>query len=294
MEVGEKINREFTLLFVLKDHMYNSRASYGALLLTLSATAFDAPAYAQQIVTLVSRPGVTQSYFLTSKPKNIQAVAVLFPGSGGSIQLRAENGQPKFNQGNFLVRTRSEFVKRGVVAAIVDAPSDQQGGWGMGDEFRLGDAHFSDVAAVIEDLGKRFSGVPLFLVGTSRGTISAAAVGARLGQRVTGVVLTSTMFRQTCRKSKEPGPGLSKFDFATIKVPLLFSHHVSDQCEVTPYSDAARLSDKYPLITVYGGASPQSGPCDAFSQHGFLGKESETVEQIVNWMLKKPFLEAVK
>ena len=254
----------------------------------------DAALAQQEIVTLSTRPGVTQSYFLTSIPKDLQAVAVLFPGSGGLINLRSENGQPKFGQGNFLVRSRAEFVKRGVIAAIIDAPSDQQGGWGMSDEFRLGDAHFTDISAVIEDLDKRFSGVPVFLIGTSRGTISAAALGARLGPRPAGAILTSTMFRQAPRKSKEPGPGLSNFDFATIKIPVLFTHHVSDQCEVTPYSDAARLSDKYPLITVYGGAPPQSGPCDAFSAHGYLGKESETVEQIVNWMLKKPFLHEVK
>src|SRR5437773_11581177 len=144
---------------------------------------FSGVALAQQIVTLSTRPGVTQSYFLTSVPKNLQAVAVLFPGSGGLIQLRTENGQPKFGQGNFLVRSRAEFVKRGVVAAIVDAPSDQQSGWGMTDEFRLGDLHFTDISAVVEDLGKRFPGISLFLVGTSRGTISAASLGARLGQR---------------------------------------------------------------------------------------------------------------
>jgi hypothetical protein len=102
------------------------------------------------------------------------------------------------------------------------------------------------------------------------------------------------MFRPASRKSREPGPGLSKFDFATIKAPVLFVHHTSDQCEVTPYSDAARLSDKYPLISISGGAPPRSGPCDAFSAHGYLGKESETIEQIVNWMLKKPFLHEVK
>jgi hypothetical protein len=84
----------------------------------------------QEILTLPTRAGVTQSYFLTSIPKNLQAVAVLFPGSGGLIQLRSENGKPRFNQGNFLVRSRAEFVKRGVVAAIMDAPSDQQSGWG--------------------------------------------------------------------------------------------------------------------------------------------------------------------
>ena len=242
----------------------------------------------QEMVTLSARPGVTQSYFLTSIPQNLRAVALLFPGSGGLIELRTENGKPRFNQGNFLVRSRAEFTKRGVVAAILDAPSDQQGGWGMGDDFRLGAAHFTDISAVIEGMEKRFPGVPLFLVGTSRGTISAAALGARFGERAAGAVLTSTMFRQTPKNSKEPGQGLSKFDFATIKAPLLFVHHVSDQCESTPYGGAARLSDKYPLITVFGGASPQSGPCDAFSQHGFLGKESETVEEIVNWMLKKP------
>ena len=102
------------------------------------------------------------------------------------------------------------------------------------------------------------------------------------------------MFREVGRNSNEPGPGLSRFDFATIQIPLLFAHHVSDQCRYTPYDDAARFSEKYPLITVWGGLPPQSTPCEARSQHGFLGKESETVEQIVNWMLKKPFLYEVK
>jgi hypothetical protein len=264
-------------------------------LATLSLWLCASTAFAQQeIVTLATRSGVTQSYFLTSIPKDLQAVAVLFPGSGGSIQLRSENGKPRFNQGNFLVRSRAEFIKGGVAAALIDAPSDQQSGWGMSDEFRLGDAHLTDIGAVVDDLNKRFPGVPLFLVGTSRGTISAAALGAKLGHRTAGAVLTSTMFRQAPRRSNEPGPGLSKFDFATIKIPLLLVHHVSDQCGSTPYSEAARLSDKYPLISVFGGQPPQSGPCEAFSQHGYLGKEPETVEQIVNWMLKRPFRQEVR
>ena len=248
----------------------------------------------QEIVTLPTRTGVTQAYFLTSIPKNLQALALLFPGSGGLIQLRAENGKPRFNQGNFLVRSRAEFIKRGVAAAIMDAPSDQQSGWGMSDEFRFGNEHLSDISRIIEDLAERIPKVPLFLIGTSRGTISAAALSSRLGERTAGAVLTATMFRRTPKKSKEPGEGLSKFDFAMVKVPLLLVHHVSDQCASTPYGDAARLSEKFPLISVFGGATPQSGPCEPFSQHGFLGKESETVEQIVNWLLKKPFNQEVK
>ena len=248
----------------------------------------------QEIVTLQPRPGVTQSFFLTSFPKDLRAVAILFPGSGGLINLRKEDGKIHFGAENFLVRSRAEFIKRGAVAAILDAPSDQQRNWGMTDEFRRGELHFTDIAAVVADLSKRFPGVPIFLVGTSRGSVSVAALAARFDRRVAGAVLTSTMFRAATGKAREQGPGLSKFDFTTIKIPALFVHHVSDQCEFTPYGDAARLSDQFPLVTVFGGDAPQSGPCDAFSAHGYVGREAATVEQIVNWMQKKPFLYEVK
>ena len=257
-------------------------------------SSLGAFAHAQQIVTLLTRPGVTQSYFLARVPAEPRAIALLFPGSGGLIHLRLENEQIKFGAENFLVRSRVEFVKRGTIAAIVDAPSDQQRAWGMTDEFRFSEQHFTDMAAVVGDLNKRFPATPLFLVGTSRGTVSAAILGARFGQQVAGVILTSTVFRAAGPSSTELGPELSRFDFASIKIPLLFAHHVSDQCAATPYADAQRLSDKYPLISVLGGLPPKSGPCDAFSYHGYYGKESETIEEIVNWMMKKPFQDVVK
>jgi hypothetical protein len=86
--------------------------------LALYATSFAQNLCAQEVVTLATRPNATQSYFLTSQLKNLRAIAILFPGSGGWIQLRIENGKPRFNPGNFLVRSRAEFVKRGVIAAI--------------------------------------------------------------------------------------------------------------------------------------------------------------------------------
>ena len=102
-------------------------------------------------MTLSTRPGVTQSFFIANLGENPQAIAILFPGSGGLIRLRQEKGQIKFGQNNFLVRSRGDFVKRGVVAAILDAPSDYQTGWGMGDEFRLGEDHFKDISVVVAD-----------------------------------------------------------------------------------------------------------------------------------------------
>ena len=265
-----------------------------ALLASVLLLMVASPGTAQELVSLTTRENVTQSYFLAGVPKNPRAVALLFPGSGGSIRLRKEGNRIRFGNNNFLVRSRREFTKRGVIAAIPDAPSDQQKNWGMSDEFRLGEQHFTDILAVVQDLGKRFPHHSIYLTGTSRGSISAAALAVKFNQGIAGAVLTASMFRAADRKSNEPGPGLSGFDFAAIKTPLLIVHHIDDQCRVTPYGDAARLAESYPLISVWGGSPSQSGPCEPFSQHGFMGKQAETIEQIVNWMLKRPFLQDIK
>ncbi len=259
------------------------KASFAAAVLTASLCS-AAVARAQEIVTVPTRDGVTQSFLLTAPPGDKPAaVAVLFPGSYGLIRLRSEGGRIRLGEGNFLVRSRQMFVERGVATAVMDTPSDQP--QGMDDWFRLGDKHAADIARVSDELKRRFAGIPVFLVGTSRGTVSAAAAGRALGEAVAGVVLTSTLFVGGGR----PGPGLSGFDFKAIHAPLLFVHHVDDTCRYTPYRDAKNLSSRFPLITVQGGDPPRSGPCEPFSAHGFLGREQQTVEAMVGWMLKKSY-----
>lgn len=245
---------------------------------------FDAAA-AEEIVTLATRADVTQSYLLSApasgKPS---AMALLFAGGAGRVNLAREQERENLARGNFLVRSRRHFAQAGVTAAVLDAPSDQPNG--MEGEFRLGADHAADVAKVVADLKSRYPGLPVFLVGTSRGTVSAASVGARLGKNVDGVVLTATVFLPARRPGR---PGLSGFDFASIASPLLLVHQVDDECATTPYSDARALFERYPLISVSGGLPPQSAPCQAMSSHGFLGREAETVGEIVNWMLGRPF-----
>jgi hypothetical protein len=237
----------------------------------------------EDIVILPTRGGVTQSYLLSAPEKGkARAVAILFAGGPGKVDLERETARTTFDRGNFLVRSRQLFARNGIAAAVADAPSDQP--QGMEDEFRLGMSHAEDIGRVIADLKRRFPGLPVFLVGTSRGTISAAAIGSRAGKSVDGVVLTATLFLATKRQ-----PGLSGFDFASIPSPLLFVHHVDDECAYTPHSSARRLSDRYLLISVSGGPPAQSKPCEALSAHGFLGREPETVSAIAKWMLKEPF-----
>lgn len=242
---------------------------------------FGAPS-AEDIITLPTRGGVTQSYLLAApEAGKAQAVAILFAGGPGKVDLERETARKVLDRGNFLVRSRQLFAGNGVAAVVMDAPSDRPNG--MDDDFRMGTAHVTDIERVVEDLKKRFPGLPVFLVGTSRGTVSAASVGRKFAKTVDGVVLTATLFL-----ASKTQPGLSGFDFASISAPLLFVHHVDDGCAYTPYSSAKRLADRYPLVSVSGGLPPQSKPCEAMTPHGFLGKEAETVDAMTKWMLKQP------
>lgn len=238
-------------------------------------------AASEEIVRLPSQDGAVLPYLLSHDPAHeVKVAAVLFNGGDGKVGLLTR-GIPAPGA-NFLVRTRGLFVDNGVATAVIDVPSDVGG---MPDGFRISRRHAEDVASVLNDLSARFPGVRVFLVGTSRGTVSAAYAGAALSPRLAGVVLTSSVFNA----SRGGGQGLAGFDFRSIHVPLLLVHHVEDGCAVTPYHAAQALSQAYPLVSVKGGKEPKSGPCDPYSPHGYFGKEAETVRAITDWMLGRPF-----
>src|SRR5690242_4029101 len=210
--------------------------------ITLLVSALSARG--EEIVTVSGRKGEAQSYLLMHDAPPPKAVAVMFPGGEGLLKLRTEGGSVKFAQGkNFLVRTRGLFRDPEVAVAVLDSPSDHRR-LGMDDGFRTGRAHVEDIAAVIGDLKNRFPRAKIFLIGTSRGTISAAYVGRALASTVDGVVLTSTVFN---RGGALGSIGLAGFDFGSIKTPLLFVHHVHDSCRFCPYGVAENLGRTYPL-----------------------------------------------
>lgn len=247
---------------------------------------------AQELVTLPSRPGVTVSFFIASMgARKPEAVALLLAGGGGSINLRREGGQIRFQQGNFLPRSRREFIRNGVLPVILDNPSDQRSGDGMSDSFRAGAAHATDVRTIVAEMKRRHPGLPVFVVGTSRSTVSAAYLAVALEPELAGVVLTSSLFFGDIRARQSV---LAGFNWSKVKIPLLLVHHEDDGCGATPYFEAERLARRFPLVSVSGGKPAQSGPCDPLSQHGFFGKEAETVDAITAWMLGRPFSKDIR
>lgn len=246
---------------------------------TLLAAITIATAHAairEEIVTVPAPEGTTISYVRSwDDAAAPRAAAVLFTGGAGALGL-ATRGIPRPGA-NFLVRTRALFNAQGIATATIDAPSHLRE---MNDVHRMSKRHADEVAGVVKDAARSFGGVPVYLVGTSRGTVSAAYAGAALGPAIAGVVLTSSAFN-----ANRGGPGISGFDYSTLRSRLLFVHHVDDECEATPYYMAKAKSEGHALVSVRGGDPARSSPCEAFSAHGFLGVEGPTVRAIAAWML---------
>lgn len=254
-------------------------------LLAIVAACAAPLAAAQELITVPSRPGVTQSFIVLPMGANAPAaIALLYVGAGGRINARSEDRQVKFGARNFLPRSAADFVRNGVLPVVMDAPSDQTE---LTEGYRMGSEQTADARAVVAELKRRLPGVPVYLVGTSRGTISAAFIGRDLGGEVAGVVLTSTLFGSN--NARRQAPNLRGFDYGAIQSQLLFVHHREDGCEHTPYAAAARVVPRYELISVSGGKNAESGPCEPFSAHGYFGREAATVDAIAGWMLKRPF-----
>jgi hypothetical protein len=256
-----------------------------ALALLLIGAGMTAPAEAaprESVVRVPSRPEVTQGFYLIEPEGPARAIAVLFVGGEGETALN-DQGPTKL-KGNFLMRVRGQLSKAGLILAYPDVPSDQAGR-GLGD-FRTSTRHAEDIAAMVKALKAR-ANLPVFLIGTSRGTISAANGAGRIDPSlIAGVILTSTVTERSKNKQKPV------FDtpLDKIRVPVLVMSHKDDTCYVTPPSDIPRLlramsaSPRKDSLLLSGGKPPKSDPCEAFAAHGFFGIESKAAKSMTDWI----------
>ncbi len=253
-------------------------------ILILGCTAHVHGQVAEKVVDISTRPHVTQRMVVLS-PKNPKAAIILLAGGHGGLQISAE-GSFGWGKGNFLVRSRQLFVDQELMVVVLDAPSDRQKAPYLSG-FRGTREHVTDLKAVIAWVRKQ-ADVPVWLVGTSRGTESAAYAATSLtGQDgPDGLVLTSTVLSDS-KEFAVPGLQLDR-----LRIPVLVVHHVEDGCSHCPYKDISKVMDKLgnasrkELLPVKGGVS-RGDPCEAYSHHGFSGVESEVVKKIGAWMLEE-------
>lgn len=232
----------------------------------------------------------------------LDPIAVLMLFTGGDGRLNLALNQLNTGSTNFLVRTRYHFAAERYVVAVVDAASDflahnhadttDANGFLHGSGLRghrlpnrlHGDKYLQDLAAVMNDLRVRYPTLPLWAVGTSRGTISAAVAAANVSPPPDGIVLTSSL----------TGPSavgdLQSVALESINVPVLIVTNRDDRCSVTIPEDSKELKHRFtaaPKVRVlqfHGGSSPLSDPCDPLAGHGFFGIEQKVIEAITKWI----------
>jgi hypothetical protein len=162
----------------------------------------------------------------------------IFPGHPGILKLREENGQPEYDQrGNFLVRSRRHWL------------DDETLDGGAGCAFRpVGDVHQdfratprygTDIAAILNEVSKRYGVGEWTFVGTSEGSISAFHAARMNPRSAKRVILTSSVFSAGAN-----GPGLTGANFGELSTPLLWVHHRDDPCQFTQYRDASATPRK--------------------------------------------------
>lgn len=263
----------------LGKHPLFGRSALGAALL---ASVVVAQAATPKVVDLPSRPGVTQRILIIT-PEKPKAAVILFAGGDGGLTLEADGRIPKL-AGNFLVRSRQLFVDQGLTTVVIDAPSDKQS-YPYLSGTRQTDDHVTAVKAVIAWLRQQ-SKIPVWLIGTSRGTQAAAHIATRLpisDGGPDGIVLTASVVND--QRSRD----VTRMALDRIRIPVLFAHHREDSCRVCLFSDVPRLMERLTTpprkeLMVFEGGISEGDPCQARAYHGFNGIEAEVVRRIAAWI----------
>jgi len=274
-----------------------------AALLLLPAATFLARSNAGPLtrcgeVVTIETHGRTTTRYALGYPQDAPAEAgrialVLLVGGGGHLNLD-DNGCARALTGNSLVRSLPHFHGAGFVTALVDAPSDHPGDDGLAG-FRITAEHAEDLGKVIADVRTRTNAL-VWLIGTSRGAISAVNAAARLSgpSAPDGLALTSALMSGFSGGQKA-WVAHTVFDLPleAIRVPVLVVGHAADKCirspadlmgNITARTNGARAQ----VVTVTGGPGrpgpPSVNACEGRAPHGFVEQEAEVVAGIVRFI----------
>ena len=246
-----------------------------------AAVAAGTAAAGTAVVEDVKSPRGPTSRILVEKPANAWVTLLVFTGGQGDLRI-SDGGEINNMRGNFLIRTSGDFVAAGAVTAIIDAPSDRSNL----SNFRDTEGHAQDVGAVIRHLKAKFK-LPVWVIGTSNGSTSAANAGVRLTSdaRPDGVVLTSSRFL-----SDQYGTSVIDLDVKRIAGPVLIAHHRNDNCRGASPDGVPRLlamltNGKPVKALLYeGGSGIRAGVCEGRHYHGYVGIEAQVVGDIMAWI----------
>lgn len=214
------------------------------------------------------------------RKEGASVTVLLLAGGAGGIGKLGQDGRPTSQ--NFLIRTSLDFLASGFNVAMMSKPSDMDG---LDGARRVSAEHMDDIRRTLTYLKQQF-GVPIWVVGTSLGSTSAAqaAIVLRDERLIDGLVLTSS---GTNIRIPHAVPNL---ELKKINVPTLVFHHSLDSCKGTPPAGASSILSGLcsapikKLMMVRGGGNPIGDPCFEAHYHGYVGMEKDAVGLIATWI----------
>ncbi|HZX32306.1 MAG TPA: hypothetical protein VFF03_13225 [Rhodocyclaceae bacterium] len=264
-----------------------------ALLTGTAAQAQDSPALDERLVTVPLSRGSELNVVVSRQAGTEPTVAVLlFPGYPGVMRIREENGGIAYElKGNFLIRARRHLINDRIFTVMVDCPKDQ---WrNCDDRYRTSDQHAQDVADVANRLRQDFKAQSVYVMGTSYGTVSSSFLAQKMGPALNGAIHTATFTDPGTGGRKAHGLPMWDFDWKATKTDQLFVHHKDDDCPLTRYGSVVSRKGAIPLITVQGSQNARGDACEAYSTHGFAGREAATMHAVADWISTRKVAELV-
>ncbi len=273
---------------LLSGSPFASRPLRMGLAVAASLLSFASAACADELITLKTRPGVTQSVLLWEphEPRP-ETVILLIPGGSGNIGLALKDGRAQAERAHLFSNQREALLQAQFAVAVIDAPSDQED---MTQDFRMSAQHATDMQAVVNEIRTRFPKTRLVIMGHSRGTVSVGHIAPKVSDQVSAIVLLSGLYQASQASAQIPsgGPGLSKVDLPALKVPIFLVHHAVDACPIAPLAATTTVAARLPMLTVNGGTVRDGGAlCGPGGSHWFAGVEKAVGQEVVNWLSGK-------
>ena len=223
--------------------------------------------------------GGFQRVMYSAARRETKGIIVMFPGGTGEIDIE-KSGRVK-NAKNFVVRSDDLWRDRGYGIVLVDA-LDHQSMRGQ-----RSSAAYAEVTKKIIEFAYRQANVPVWVLGTSQGSIAAMNAASHAGRtQLAGLILTESV-------SILGGSHETVFDAHPddVRVPSLVVANEDDRCKVAPPSMAQSIAQSIrraptTVMTVSGGEQRTQDDCGSLTPHGYYGIEEKVVNGIVDWMQK--------
>ncbi|HVI49652.1 MAG TPA: hypothetical protein VM661_00420 [Candidatus Sulfotelmatobacter sp.] len=246
-------------------------------------------ALAAETVVEIESPRGVKVRALEEIPNHPTASVILLAGGSGDLEMAADGTIGSDLRNNQLVRTRHLYAQAGLAVLTPDLGP----GIAALPRYRASTEHAQDLGALVGHL--RGIAAPVVIVGTSRGSLSAANLAghAQGPERPDAVVLTSAFLSLQSDISAATFAGGSP---SPLTMPFLLMGHDADSCPETPAGNIdpfRRWLTASPRVDVeiLSGGSGMVGKadrCGSSSPHGYLGLDPKVVEIITGWVAGLP------